>query len=123
MQLSNNNTELSIVFRKAQKNNIADCLSFIKSILELSNSFRVAKQSEDNVGKKQNKTNRIRENINKLVNREGVAPELIDKLIRQIRLGKIEQIVTKIKGHEVRTTAITDFTQLTLKMLRAHSKE
>lgn len=122
MNLSKDCSILSFLFRSNQKDNVSECINFIKYVLELSNAFRVEKISKGKVGKKFNKTNRVREGIDKFINREGVKPLLIKELIHLVRIGKIETIKTKIKGKDIEATATTDFTALTLEMLKFRPK-
>ncbi len=123
MKISEDKTILDLLFRKAQKNNVRECLNFLKNVLTLSNSFRTALLEKDRVGKKFNKTDRIRNEIDKLVNKEGVIPQFINELIAIIRKGKIETIRTEIKDKKVEVTAITDFDQLLSKLLMPQLQE
>lgn len=78
-----------------------NCVRLSMEILNLSKSFSSILKKGGQPGKKMEKTGRIREGIQKFVNKNGVTPQIIDNLIYSIRQGKIKQLHAKIGDNEI----------------------
>ncbi|HAE36651.1 MAG: hypothetical protein UR85_C0004G0009 [Candidatus Nomurabacteria bacterium GW2011_GWF2_35_66] len=79
-----------------------NCLNLLQDMLLLSKSFEIAKNQKACVGKKLNKTSRIRNGIKSLVDKTNVTPATVDNLIYLIRQGKLNKIKTLINGKEIK---------------------
>jgi len=105
--------EIVLVFKKRPSVNDAEnCIKLAMEILNLSQNFSTNRAKGRKPGKKMNKTQRIREGVNSLVNKEGVNPGVVDKLISHIRMGKIKKISTTIDGRPVTLTANEDIAEV-----------
>lgn len=86
-----------IEFKKGPfANNSQECISLAMEMLNLSKSFNSLINKGKVPGKKMNKTGRIRIGIQKFVNKDGVNPIVIDKLIGLIRVGGLKQITVQV---------------------------
>lgn len=112
MHLNEKKTILFLEFKAGPAKNIGDCLIFLENILLLSNSFRNDLLSKDKSSKKFNKTKRIRDSIDRLVNKENFTKETINMLISVIRKGTIEKIETHLKNKLIIVSAGEDFAHL-----------
>ena len=118
LSFSENATILHLKFRKGPANNPESCLRFLKNILFLSDSFKNESRDRKTVSKKVSRTRNVREGIRKMINRENVRSETVDKLIYFVRSGKIRAIKAILAGEEITVTSDSDFTQLLIYFLQ-----
>jgi hypothetical protein len=86
-----------IEFKKGPFGNDAQgCIGLAMEMLNLSRAFRAVSAKGKKPPKKLEKTGRIRIGIQKFVNKNGVDPLVIDKLIGEIRKGKLSTIKVPI---------------------------
>jgi hypothetical protein len=78
-----------------------NCVRLCMEILNLSYNFGLCKKDKNKTGKKMNKTGRIREGVNKYVNKNNVTPQKIEKLICSIRKGNIREVTAFINDEEI----------------------
>ena len=93
---------LIIEFKKGPFTNDAqNCVGLIMEMLNLSKGFSSILKKGKTPGKKMNKTGRIRTGIEKFVNKTGVDPSVVDRLIRTIRTGNLKTAKIQVGGREI----------------------
>jgi hypothetical protein len=86
-----------VEFKKGPFGNDAQgCIGLAMEMLNLSNTFKTVIAKGKTPSKKLEKTGRIRIGIQKFVNKNGVDPLVVDKLIGTIRKGKLSTIKVPI---------------------------
>lgn len=82
-------------------NDPQSCVRLAMEILNLSKNYSSLIKKGKTAGRKMNKTGRIREGIDRYVNKTDVTPTIIDNLIASIRVGKFKKIKAKIGDKEI----------------------
>jgi hypothetical protein len=96
------NNSIVIEFKKGSLSNDAEnCIKLAMEMLNLSKSFNSLIKRGQEPSKKMNQTGRIRLGIQKFVNKDGVTPIIIDKIISMIRNGNLKEIKTQVGGNEI----------------------
>lgn len=112
MHLNEEKNTLFLEFKTKSARDIGVCLIFLENIFLLSNTFRNYLLTADKASKKFNKTQRIREGVEKLVNKQNFTKDTVNTLISVVRKGTIEKIETHLKGKLIIVSAREDFAQL-----------
>lgn len=95
--------DLAIIeFKKGPFTNDAkNCVGLVMEMLNLSKSFSSILKKGKKPGKKMEKTGRIRIGIEKFVNKTGVDPSTVDKLIHTIRTGNLKVAKVQVGEKEI----------------------
>jgi hypothetical protein len=88
------------------------CFGFIKEVIALSRFYNFELAQKRRVGKKFDLTRSIRSGIMELVNRTNTDPAEIDRVICQIRKGKLLKIKTLFQEKEYKINYQTDVDRL-----------
>lgn len=82
-------------------NDAPSCIGLVMEMLNMSKSFRSIILKGKAPGRKMEKTGRIRIGIQKFVNKDGVTPVIVDKLINTIRRGKLTTVKVRVGEEDV----------------------
>ena len=111
-----------IEFKKGPaSNDTENCIRLAMEVLNLSKSFSSIIRKGGKPGKKMEKTGRIREGINRFVNKTDVTPAIIDELISSVRQGKLKKITTQIGGNKIELSPDNDVPGVIAKFLMRKS--
>lgn len=100
--IKTNGNSVTIEFRKGPAERDAQsCVKLSMEVLNMSKMFSSALGKGKTPGKKMEKTGRIRDGIQKFVNKTDVTPKIVDELICSIRKGQVKEVVAKLGDKEI----------------------